>query len=72
MCGLPGADPAGNNFLFSKIVEEEYKDNSDIVFMGISIDRLRDREKWLKMMKKENLHGVQLFDDTGKIFCKQI
>ena len=46
--------PCREQFPFLKIVEEEYKDNSDIVFMGISIDRLRDREKWLKMMKKEN------------------
>ena len=63
--------PCREQFPFLKIVEEEYKDNSDIVFMGISIDRLRDREKWLKMMKKESLHGVQLFDDTGKFFAKK-
>jgi len=63
--------PCREQFPFLKVVEEEYKDNSDIVFMGISIDRLRDREKWLKMMKKENLHGVQLLDDTGKFFAKK-
>jgi len=63
--------PCREQFPFLKVVEEEYKDNSDIVFMGISIDRGRDREKWLKMMKKENLHGVQLFDDMGKYFAKK-
>jgi len=63
--------PCREQFPFLKDVEEEYKDNSDIVFMGISIDRGKDREKWLKMMKKENLHGVQLLDDTGKFFAKK-
>ena len=63
--------PCREQFPFLKVVEEEYKDNSDIVFMGISIDRGRDREKWLKMMKKENLHGVQLLDDTGKSFARK-
>jgi thiol-disulfide isomerase/thioredoxin len=63
--------PCREQFPFLKEVEEEYKDNSDIVFMGISIDRGKDRQKWLNMMKKENLHGVQLLDDTGKFFAKK-
>ncbi|HJS55458.1 MAG TPA: TlpA disulfide reductase family protein, partial [Chitinophagaceae bacterium] len=61
--------PCREQFPFLKEVEEGYKDNNDIVFMGISIDRGKDREKWRKMMKKENLHGVQLLDDTGKFFA---
>ena len=64
--------PCREQFPFLKAIEEEYKDNSDIVFMGISIDRSRIVRNGSTMMKKENLHGVQLFDDTGKIFCKQI
>ena len=63
--------PCREQFPFLKEVEEEYKDNSDIVFMGISIDRGKDRQKWLNMMKKENLHGVQLLDDTGKFFANK-
>ena len=63
--------PCREQFPFLKIVEEEYKDNSDVVFLGISIDRGKDRQKWLNAMKKENLHGVQLFDDTGKFFAKK-
>ena len=63
--------PCREQFPFLKEIEEEYKDNNDIVFMGISIDRGKDRQKWLNMMKKENLHGVQLLDDTGKFFANK-
>lgn len=63
--------PCREQFPFLKDVEEEYKDNSAIVFMGISIDRGKDRKKWLSMMKKENLAGVQLLDDTGISFAKK-
>lgn len=62
--------PCKEQIPFLKEVEEEYKDNTDLVFMGISIDRVNDREKWLKMIRKENLHGVQLLDDMGKAFAK--
>jgi thiol-disulfide isomerase/thioredoxin len=55
---------------FYKEIEEEYKDNKDMVFVSISIDRKADREKWLKMIRKENLSGVQLLDDLGKAFAR--
>ena len=42
-----------------------------MVFIGISIDRNQDRQKWLNVMKKEDLHGVQLLDDTGKSFARK-
>jgi len=61
--------PCREQFPFLKEIEEEYKDNNDIVFMGKSIDRATDRKKWLNAMKKENLHGVQLLDDMGKFFA---
>ena len=41
-----------------------------IVFAGISIDRAKDHDKWIKMIRKENLVGLQLLDDTGKAFAK--
>lgn len=62
--------PCKEQIPFLKEIEEEYKDNKDLVFMGISIDRVNDREKWLKMIRKENLHGVQLLDDMGKVFAR--
>jgi thiol-disulfide isomerase/thioredoxin len=61
--------PCKAQFPFYKEIEEEYKDNKDIVFVGISIDRATDREKWLKMIQKEKLGGLQLLDDTGKAFA---
>jgi thiol-disulfide isomerase/thioredoxin len=61
--------PCREQFPFLKEVEEEYKDNNDIVFLGITIDRARDRQKWINMIKKENLPPLQLFDDMGKIFA---
>jgi thiol-disulfide isomerase/thioredoxin len=56
---------------FLKEVEEEYKDNKGIVFMGISLDRAKDREKWIDFIKKENLQGVQLIDEGWKDFAKK-
>src|SRR6187401_513790 len=63
--------PCREQFPFLKVVEEEYKDNNDIVFLGITIDRARDRQKWINMIKKENLPPLQLFDDMGKIFARK-
>jgi thiol-disulfide isomerase/thioredoxin len=61
--------PCREQFPFLKEVEEEYKDNNDIIFLGITIDRARDRQKWINMIKKENLPPLQLFDDMGKFFA---
>ncbi|WP_053972146.1 TlpA disulfide reductase family protein [Mangrovimonas sp. ST2L15] len=46
-----------------KRVEEKYHDK-DIEFISISIDRKQDRDKWKKMVKDENLEGVQLMADN--------
>jgi thiol-disulfide isomerase/thioredoxin len=63
--------PCKEQIPFLKEIEEEYKDSKDIVFVGISLDRLSDRQKWINMVKKENLQGVQLLDDMGKAFGKK-
>jgi len=42
-------------------LEEQYKDNDNIVFMGVSTDK--DREAWEKMVKSKELKGVQLIKD---------
>jgi thiol-disulfide isomerase/thioredoxin len=62
--------PCKEQIPYLKEIEEEYKDNKDIVFVGISIDRLSDRGKWVKMIQKENMGGIQLLDDLGKTFSK--
>lgn len=63
--------PCREQFPYLKEVEADYKNNPGIVFMGISIDRAKDRQKWLNMIKTEDLHGVQLFDDMGKTFANK-
>ena len=60
--------PCREQFPYLKEIEEEYKDNQDIVFLGISLDKLKDKQKWLKAIQKEKLPGIQLLDDFGKSF----
>ncbi|MDR6784005.1 thiol-disulfide isomerase/thioredoxin [Pedobacter africanus] len=40
---------------------EEEMHGKDIVIMSVSVDEAKDKDKWLKMIKDENLKGVQLF-----------
>ena len=47
-----------------KKLEEEFKDQ-DVVFMSVSIDEQKDKEKWKAFLEKEQLHGVQLFGGNG-------
>ncbi|QQT31916.1 redoxin domain-containing protein [Sphingobacterium multivorum] len=56
---------------FLKEVEEHYKGNDNIVFVGISIDAEKDKEKWLKTIKEKELTGIQLLDDKGKFFARK-
>jgi len=63
--------PCRAQFPFLKEVEEEYKDNKDIVFVGISTDAITNKEKWLKTIEKEKLEGIQLIDDVGKSFARK-
>lgn len=43
-----------------KKLEEEMK-GTDVVFIGVSLDEAKDREKWKKFIVEEQLPGVQLF-----------
>jgi thiol-disulfide isomerase/thioredoxin len=56
---------------FLKEVEEHYKGNDNIVFVGISLDAEKDKQKWLNMIKEKELEGVQLLDDIGKSFGRK-
>ncbi len=40
---------------------EKEMHGKDIVIMSVSVDEEKDKEKWLKMIKDEQLGGVQLF-----------
>ena len=55
-----------------KALEAEYKDNKDIVFMGISVDASINIQKWKDFVIKEQLPGVQLFggDMAGPTLSK--
>jgi thiol-disulfide isomerase/thioredoxin len=44
-----------------KKLEEEYKDNKNVVFMGISFDESRDKQKWKTFLHENDMAGVQLF-----------
>ena len=35
----------------------------DVVFIGVSVDEKKDHQKWLEVLDKEGLEGVQLFAD---------
>ncbi len=43
---------------------EKYRDQ-DVVFMSISLDEVKDRQKWKNFVKKEALNGLQLFGGNG-------
>ena len=63
--------PCKEQFPYLKELEEEYKDNKNIVFVGISIDRVQDKDKWLRFIQKEKLPGIQLLDDAGHGFGRK-
>jgi len=63
--------PCKAQFPFLKAIEEEYHDNKNIVFVGVSLDKAEVKQKWLDLIKKEQLQGVQLLDDWGKAFGRK-
>lgn len=42
---------------------EEEMHGKDVVFIGVSVDVKKDHKKWLEVLDKEGLKGVQLFAD---------
>ena len=57
MVGLPCSIPLVNAYLFS-LVQEMH--GTDVVFLGVSVDEAKDKQKWLDFIKKEELGGVQV------------
>jgi thiol-disulfide isomerase/thioredoxin len=49
-------------------LKEEYKDNDNLIFMGVSVDAQRDKKKWEELLIEKGLSGVQLFagDDAER------
>jgi hypothetical protein len=44
-----------------KQLENEYRNNPDVVFLSVSTDVQKDYEKWKKFVADQKLQGVQLF-----------
>jgi thiol-disulfide isomerase/thioredoxin len=56
--------PCKGEIPFLKKLDEEYK-GKKIVFVSLSIDEMKNKDKWLKMVKDENLQGVQIMADKA-------
>lgn len=52
-----------------KRLEEEFK-GTDLEIVSISTDNIADKEKWRKMVEKEQLGGIQLFTNGSDAFSK--
>lgn len=52
-----------------KRLAEEYKDRTDIIFLGVSVDKEEDYDKWATAVKSGDLAGIQIFagKDSGMI-----
>lgn len=55
--------PCRTEIPFLKKMEEKYH-GKNIVFLSMSIDKLKDIEKWKTMIKEKELGGVQVFADN--------
>ena len=40
---------------------EKEMEGTDVVFLGVSLDEARNKQKWLDFIEKEKLGGIQLF-----------
>ncbi len=47
-----------------KALEKEYHDKN-VVFLSISLDEAKDKQKWMDFIQREGLTGVQLFGGNG-------
>lgn len=56
---------------FLKTIEKKYH-NKNINFVSISVDKVKDHDKWLKMVKEKKMKGYQLFADNNwnSVFVK--
>lgn len=54
--------PCMQQLPFLKKLEQEMY-GKDVVFIGVSLDVAKDREKWLNTLEKEKLDGIQIFAD---------
>ncbi|MGI9530420.1 redoxin family protein [Lutimonas sp.] len=55
--------PCKKEIPFLKEMDEEYK-GKNIAFVSLSIDKMEHKEKWLQMIKDEDLKGIQIMADN--------
>lgn len=51
--------PCRGEIPYLKQLEKEMH-GTDVVFIGVSVDEAKDKQKWLDFVKKEELEGIQL------------
>ncbi|MBS9767349.1 MAG: TlpA family protein disulfide reductase [Flavobacteriaceae bacterium] len=56
--------PCRKEIPFMKKLEEKYH-KKDIIFISISVDDLKKKDAWKKMVKEKEMAGVQLFADKS-------
>lgn len=54
--------PCKREIPFLKEMDEEYH-GKNIAFVSLSIDKMEHKDKWLKMIKDEDLKGIQILAD---------
>lgn len=54
--------PCKREIPYLKEMDEEYK-GKNIAFVSLSIDKMENKDKWLKMIEDEDLRGIQVIAD---------
>lgn len=54
--------PCKREIPFLKELDEEYK-GKDLAIVSLSIDKMENKDKWLKMVKEQQLQGIQILAD---------
>lgn len=51
-------------------IEEEYKNNNEIVFISVSTDGMGQKERWKNFVKKKGWHGIELISEYTESLMK--
>ncbi|MCH3995379.1 MAG: TlpA family protein disulfide reductase [Prevotella sp.] len=61
--------PCNREIPYLQSLEEQYKNDNRIVFIGVSVDSEKDKRKWKDFIVAKKMHGIQLFagDNSNSI-----
>lgn len=48
-----------------KLLEKEMENEKEMVFISLSVDKPRDKQKWQDFLKENNMHGITLITDNA-------